>query len=311
MPYATVLDLIGKTPMVKLSRIVDARKHANIYVKLEYLNPSGSHKDRIAYYMVSRAVSEYGLKPGDVVVEATSGNTGIAVTLVARMLGLKPVIVVSEDVSSEKLALLKLLGAEVIYGRYDVPDTHPKHIANVAKRVAEERGGVYLNQFANAANVIAHYMTTAREIWEDLNGEIDAFVMGVGTGGTIVGVGRYLKERRKDVLIVAVTPKGSVLAGGKGEDIIEGLSSHKVSEIVAKNRDIIDRVIEVSQEEAAKMCMRLAREEGILGGFSTGANVYAALKVAEELGPGKNVVTIAPDSLLRYVKEFEKYIENK
>jgi len=292
-----VLRLIGNTPLVELKRI-RPRGAARIFVKLEYLNPTGSHKDRIALYMIRDALERGLVKPGGYVVEASSGNTGIAVAFVARLMGLKPVIVVPRETSIVKVELMKMLGAEVVFG--DSDPSSPNSVKNLARRIAEERGGVYLDQHSNPANARAHYETTAREIWDALKGEVHAFVMGVGTGGTITGVGRFLREHRRDVLIVAVTPKGSALVGGSGIERIEGLSSKVVPELY--DPSIVDRVIEVSLSDAVKMCVELARKEGILGGPSTGANVVAALRVAEELGEGRNVVTLAPDSIMRYVE---------
>jgi len=294
---ATVLELIGNTPLVELKR-VRPLGNARVFIKLEFVNPTGSHKDRIALYMIKDAIQRYGLKPGDVVVEASSGNTAISVAFVAQQLSLKPIIVVPRGTSKSKIAMLRLLGAEVVEGG-DKPSDEDYYI-RLAERIARDRRGVFLNQYANPANAQAHYETTAVEIWRALDGEVSAFVMGVGTGGTITGVGRFLKERKKDALIVAVTPKGSPLAGGTVGDRIEGLLYTDIPQLL--DRSIIDKVIEVSYREAMEMAMRLAREEGLLVGISSAANTVAALRVAEELGKG-NVVTLAADSILRYVDD--------
>jgi cysteine synthase A len=294
---ATVLELIGNTPLVELKR-VRPLGNARVFIKLEFVNPTGSHKDRIALYMIKDAIQRYGLKPGDVVVEASSGNTAISVAFVAQQLSLKPIIVVPRGTSKSKIAMLRLLGAEVVEGG-DKPSDEDYYI-RLAERIARDRRGVFLNQYANPANAQAHYETTAVEIWRALDGEVSAFVMGVGTGGTITGVGRFLKERKKDALIVAVTPKGSPLAGGTVGDRIEGLLYTDIPPLL--DRSIIDKVIEVSYREAMEMAMRLAREEGLLVGISSAANTVAALRVAEELGKG-NVVTLAADSILRYVDD--------
>jgi cysteine synthase len=193
--------LIGNTPMVKLRRI--GVGGVDIYVKLEYMNPTGSHKDRIAYYMVRDAVERYGLKAGDVVVEASSGNTAISVVFASKFYGLKPVVLVEEEASREKISMLKLMGAEVIVASSD--PASPRYYLKLAKEIASERGGVFLNQYENPANIRAHYETTAREIWAALRGRVDCFVMGVGTGGTISGIGKFLKEVSRDVRVVAVT----------------------------------------------------------------------------------------------------------
>ncbi len=295
MEIGDILSAIGRTPIIELKRL-KPRSGARILIKLEYLNPTGSHKDRIALYMVRDAIEKHGLRPGDIVVEASSGNTGISIAFVARRLGLKPVIVVPRSTSRIKIAIMKLLGAEVVVGDED-PES-PNYYRNLAKEIAKERGGIYLDQYSNPANARAHYETTAREIWEALNGRIDVFVMGVGTGGTITGVGRFLKERKKNVMIVAVTPRGSPLAGGVKGDRIEGLMSSSIPPLL--DRSIIDRVIEVSYVEAVEMAKKLIREEGVLAGISTGANVVAALRIGEELSRDSVVVTIAADSAYRY-----------
>ncbi|MCX8195597.1 MAG: cysteine synthase family protein [Acidilobaceae archaeon] len=288
------LRLIGNTPIVKLRRL--SPPSINVYVKLEYLNPTGSHKDRIALYMVRDAVEREGLGEGDVVVEASSGNTAISVAFVSKSFGLRPIIVVEEGTSQEKVSMLKLLGAEVLFGSSD--PAVQNYYVRVAERVAYEAGGVFLNQYANPANVRAHYETTAREIWEALGGNVDAFVMGVGTGGTISGVGRFLKER-SSAKVVAVVPKGARAVGGQGTEAIDGLSSKAVHPNFDKS--VVDAIVEVSRAEAIEMARRLIKEEGILAGLSAGANVYASLLVAKSLPPGSNLVTIAPDSAFRYL----------
>lgn len=287
--------LIGNTPLVKLRSL--GVSGVDIYVKLEYMNPTGSHKDRIAYYMVRDAVERYGLKPGDVVVEASSGNTAISVAFVSKFYGLKPVVLVEEEASVEKISMLKLMGAEVIKASSD--PSSPRYYLKLAREVASERGGVFLNQFENPANIRAHYETTAREIWATLRGRVDCFVMGVGTGGTISGVGRFLKEMSRDVRVVAVTPRGSRLAGGSGLDVIDGLASKNVYPNF--DRSVVDEVVEVSRSEAVEMARKLIEVEGILGGISAGANVYAAITVASRLPRGSVVVTLAPDSAFRYL----------
>ncbi|HDD34117.1 MAG TPA: cysteine synthase family protein [Thermofilaceae archaeon] len=285
-----VLGLVGKTPMV---RVLESES-GKLLVKLEYLNPTGSHKDRVAVYMIRSAVEEGLLKPGGLVVEASSGNTGISVAWVAGLLGYRACIVVEEEASEAKLEVLKALGAEVIRAPL-VPLSHPDHPRNVARRIAEERGGVYLNQFENDANWRAHYETTGPEIWEQCGGLIDAFVMGVGTGGTLTGVGRYLKERR-DVRVVAVVPKGSPLAGGERGDYIEGLASTTTPSLL--DLKVVDEIIEVSLEDALRHMVLLARKHGILAGPSSGANYCASLRVLKEYGG--SVVTLAADSIFRY-----------
>lgn len=293
-----ILNLVGNTPLVEI-RSVRLENGCRLFAKLEYFNPTGSHKDRIALYMVRGAIRRFGLKPGDYIVEASSGNTAISVAFVARRLGLKPVIVIPKSTSKEKVRILEFLGAEIMFG--DEDPTSESYYIRIAESVARERNTVFLNQYANPDNALAHYETTAREIWEQMNGDIDAFVMGVGTGGTITGVGRFLKERRQGVKIVAVTPKGSKLAGGVGEDRIEGLLHKDVPPLL--DRTVIDRVVEVSYREALEMALHLAREEGILAGISSGANIVGAIKISRELPKNSKIVTIIADSIFRYIEE--------
>ncbi|MDW8010512.1 MAG: cysteine synthase family protein, partial [Sulfolobales archaeon] len=280
LPTDSLVDLIGNTPIVKLRNLPPPG--VDIYVKLEYLNPTGSHKDRIALYMVKDAVERYGLKWGDAIVEASSGNTAISVAFVSKSFGLKPVIVVDEEASVEKVSMLKLLGAEVLYGSSD--PTSPNYYVKKAEVLAKEMGSVFLNQYENPANIRAHYETTAREIWQSLGGRISAFVMGVGTGGTITGVGRFFKERSSDVKVVAVVPRGAKAVGGPGTEVIDGLASKNVYRNF--DRSVADLIIEVSRAEAVEMARRLVREEGVLAGISAGANVYASIILARSLPPG-------------------------
>ncbi|RLF06394.1 MAG: hypothetical protein DRK00_01775 [Thermoprotei archaeon] len=294
-----ILSLIGSTPLVKLTKLW-RREGVDVYVKLEYMNPTGSHKDRIALYMLRDASRRGLLRPGGVVVEASSGNTAISVAWLASLMGYKPIIVMEEGVSPVKVAVVKALGAEVIFAPR-VPPGHPEHAENVARRIAEERGGVFLDQCSNEANVKAHYETTAREIYSELGSKVRTFVMGIGTGGTLVGVARFFRDRGLRVRIVGVVPRGSPIATGRptmGERI-EGLAATMVPEIYTRYSGLVDEIVEVGFEEAWRTALRLAREEGILGGPSTGANVAVALREAEALEEGA-VVTIAPDSIFRY-----------
>ncbi len=293
----TLLRLVGCTPAVWLSRLVEGG--ARILVKLEYFNPTGSHKDRIALYMLRDALERGLIEPGGVVVEASSGNTGVSVAWAARLLGLKAVIVVPRSTSSIKVGLLRALGAEVRM----VDRANMDEMVEEAMRVAEELGGYYLGQFSNPANPRAHYETTGPELLEQAGGRIDAFVMGVGTGGTITGVGRFLRERLGGrVRIVAVVPRGSPIAGGPGgdkADRIEGLAGD-YKKPANLDLGLVDEIVEVGAEEAERMALRLAREEGVLAGPSTGAALAVALRVAKELGGDAVVATIAADSIQRY-----------
>ncbi|HDD66670.1 MAG TPA: PLP-dependent cysteine synthase family protein [Nitrososphaeria archaeon] len=289
---ASILGLIGNTPIVRLGRLAGGGM-AEVYVKLEYLNPTGSHKDRIAYYMIRDAEERGLIEPGDTVVEASSGNTAISVAWVSSLLGYRAEIFVEKGTSQVKIGLIKALGARVV-------EAEEESYAEAARRYAEEHGYLFLNQYENEANVRAHYETTGPEIYRQLGGRIDAFVMGIGTGGTISGVGRFLKEKLGEgVKIVGVVPRGSRIAGGEGAERIEGLASDIVPGIWRRYGHVVSEVIEVGFDEALQTMKTLLRSEGILGGLSTGANVYAAMRVAERLTKGV-VATIAPDTILRY-----------
>ncbi len=286
-------SIIGGTPVVELKRM-RGRGMAKVFVKLEYMNPTGSHKDRFVVYALRRMIEEGVLKEGDIVVEASSGNTAVSLAWAAARLGLRAVIVVEEETSRQKIALMRALGAEVVKARQG-------ENVRLARRIAEERGGVLLNQYDSIYNHEAHYRWTGPEIFRQLGGRVDAFVMGMGTCGTVTGVGRYLKEVTGGrVRVVGVVPRGAAMAGGGGGDRIEGLISSFIPGLFKRYRVFIDEVLEVPGSTAVEYMLRAARLEGILAGPSTGANIYAALRVAEELGEGGVVVTLAADSLLRY-----------
>ncbi|AEM38680.1 Pyridoxal-5'-phosphate-dependent protein beta subunit [Pyrolobus fumarii 1A] len=304
----TPLHLVGCTPAVWL------RKHdpnsARILVKLEYMNPTGSHKDRIALYMIKDALERGKVQPGDTVVEASSGNTAVSVAWVARLLGLRAVIIVPRTTSSVKIGLLQALGADVRF----VETANMDEMVETAKEVANEVGGYYLDQFSNPANPRAHYETTGPELFEQAGGHIDAFVMGVGTGGTITGVGRFLRERLgRRVRIIAVVPRGSPIAGGPGgsaADRIEGLAGDYKK---PRNFDesVVDEIVEVPASVAEETALRLAREEGILAGPSTGAALWVAMRVAQELGSDAVVASIAADSIQRYPWLLERVSQSR
>ena len=295
----TIKDLIGNTPIVRLSRLCSSLSSC-VFVKLEYLNPTGSHKDRIAFYMV-RDIIERGLVSRDVpIIEASSGNTAISVAWICNLLELECIIVLPETVSETKKRIVKLLGAKVV----EVPKG--ENYIEYAKKLANEVNGIFLNQYANEANIKAHYETTGPEIWSQLKGNIDIFVMGVGTGGTVIGVGKFLKERKKDCKIVAVIPKGSPILGGSIGEEIDGLAYDIVPDIYEKYRkSVVDLEFEVTLSEALSTLRQLIKFEGIIGGPSTGANVYAALKLARE-EEKKNIVTLAPDSIFKYLDKLNQ-----
>lgn len=296
MKYNSIHETIGKTPIVKLNSIIDENM-ADVYVKVEFFNPAGSVKDRPALYMIRDALERGLLKVGGTIVEPTSGNTGIALAMIGASMGIKVIIVMPETMSIERRKLMKAYGADLILteGKFGMQGAVDK-----AKELADKNGYFMPNQFENPANVKAHYETTAVEVLNDM-GNIDAFVAGVGTGGTISGVGKRLKEVNKDALVVAVEPKKSpLLTEGKASSHgIQGIGANFIPGIL--NRDIIDKIITVGDEDALETSRLLGKKEGIFCGISSGANVYAALKVARELGQGKKVVTVLPDTGERYL----------
>jgi cysteine synthase A len=297
----SITQLIGDTPLVRLNRIVP-EDSAEIYLKLEFQNPGASVKDRIAISMVEAAEKEGKLKPDSTIVEPTSGNTGIGLAMVAAAKGYKAIFVMPETASAERKALLRAYGAQVVL----TPGTEGmKGAVNKAEEIVKENPGFFMpQQFDNLANVKIHRETTGPEIVEAIrshDGKLDAFVAGVGTGGTISGAGPVLKEAFPGIKIFAVEPASSpILSGGKpGPHKLQGLGANFIPSIL--NREIYDAVITVENEEAFETSRRVAREEGILGGISSGAAVFAALKVAKELGKGKRVVAIIPSNGERYL----------
>ncbi|MCL6606032.1 MAG: cysteine synthase A [Paenibacillus sp.] len=296
-----VTELIGGTPLVRLNRIVPEGA-ADIYLKLEYQNPGSSVKDRIAISIVEEAEKDGRLKPGDTIVEATSGNTGIGLALVAAAKGYKVVIVMPETMSLERRNLLRAYGAELVL----TPGSEGMNGAvKKAEQILSENPNFFIaEQFKNPANVKIHRETTGPEIVEaieSIGGTLDAFVAGIGTGGTITGAGEVLKASFPEVKIYAVEPAASpILAGGKpGPHKIQGIGANFIPEIL--NQNIYDEIIHVENDEAFEMARRVAKEEGILTGISSGAAVSAAIKVAKELGAGKRVVVIIPSNGERYL----------
>jgi len=294
-----IIELVGETPMLHL-RHLPTGGAADIYVKLEYLNPGGSTKDRAAIGIIRRAEKEGRLKEGSVIVEGTAGNTGIGLALIGVNRGYRVVIFMPEKFSEEKAMLMRALGAEV----NRTPNAEGMEGAiRRAREYAEKTPDAFLAaQFSNSANPDYHYETTGREIYEQMEGHIDAVVIGAGTGGTFTGVARYLKERIPGVYAVTVETQGSVYGGGKpGEHQIEGIGSSFIPEIY--DASLCDQVIAVADSDAFATVKQLAAREGVLSGSSGGANVWAALQVARRLGPGKRVATIIPDSAERYLSK--------
>jgi cysteine synthase A len=303
----TILELIGQTPVVKLNRVV-GKTDADVYLKLEFFNPAGSVKDRIALSMIEEAEKRGELKPGATIVEPTSGNTGIGLAMVAAAKGYRAILVMPETMSLERRNLLRAYGAELVL----TPGSEGMKgaVAKAEELVRENPDYFMPQQFKNPDNVKIHLETTAQEVLQQMDGKLDAFVAGVGTGGTITGVGQVLRKQIPDCRIIAVEPSASpVLSGGKpGPHKIQGIGAGFVPPIL--DTSIYDEVIQVDNEEAFTWARRVAREEGILVGISSGAAIAAALKVARRLGEGKKVLAVVPSNGERYLStelyQFEK-----
>ncbi|UXR71816.1 MULTISPECIES: cysteine synthase A [unclassified Staphylococcus] len=297
-PVENITQIIGQTPVVKL-RHQAGEDAADIYVKLEYQNPGGSVKDRIALAMIEQAEKEGKIKPGDTIVEPTSGNTGIGLAFVCAAKGYKAVFTMPETMSQERRNLLKAYGAELVL----TPGAEAmKGAIKKAKELKEEHGYFEPQQFENLANPRVHELTTGPELVEQFEGKtIDAFLAGVGTGGTLSGAGKVLKEKYPDIQIVAIEPEDSpVLSGGEpGPHKLQGLGAGFVPGTL--DTEVYEEVIKVGNEVAMETSRRVAKEEGILGGISSGAAIYAAIQKAKELGKGKTVITVLPSNGERYL----------
>lgn len=306
----SIAETIGNTPLVRLARI--ARDvDAEVLAKIESFNPGGSVKDRVGLAMIEDAESRGVLKPGGTIVEATAGNTGLGLAIGAVSKGYRMIFVVPDKMSREKIDLLKAYGAEVVITATAVPPSHPDYYVNRAKAIAEEIPNSFVpDQFSNAANPLAHYRMTGPEIWRQTAGRLDFFVAGMGTGGTVTGVARFLKEKNDRIKIVGVDPRGSVYAEFKRHGTIGTAGSYKVEgigeEFIPKTMDIglVDEVVTVADKDAFLTARALARMEGILAGGSSGAALYAALQIARDLGSkgkGKRIVVLLPDTGRNYL----------
>lgn len=305
--YESILDLIGNTPMIRLNRIKKQIK-TTILAKLEYYNPSGSVKDRIALSMIEEAEKEGKIKKGDYIVEPTSGNTGTSLALVCALKGYHMIAVMPEQMSQERKDMMSAFGAELVLvpshgdaepGTFTREDVEGALIK--AEEIASKPGYFMPNQFANPANTLAHQITTAEEIWDETDGKIDAFIAGVGTSGTAMGVSIGLKEKNPDIKIYVVEPADSAVISGEsaGYHRLQGIGEGFVPDLF--EYDNYDEIIKVSDEEAKATTCRLARLEGIFAGYSAGANVFASLNVAKEIGGDKTIVTLIPDSGMKYL----------
>ncbi|WP_444998162.1 PLP-dependent cysteine synthase family protein [Aliikangiella sp. IMCC44359] len=305
--FSNALQMIGNTPMIELKRLDTGC--CRLFGKLELLNPTGSIKDRIALNMILTAEEEGKLKPGQTIVEATAGNTGLGLALVAAQKGYPLLIIMPDKMSMEKEYNLTAMGAKVIRTRSDVVKGHPEYYQDLAASIAKEKGAFYINQFANPANVEAHVKTTGPEIWQQLDGKVDAFVCGVGSGGTLSGVGRYLKAQNASIEIVLADPEGSILAPlhNTGERIepkrwlVEGIGEDFIPDIC--DLSLIDHAYTIPDKSAMLTARELLAKEGIMAGSSTGTLLSAALNYCHQQTEPKNVVTLLCDTGTRYLSK--------
>jgi cysteine synthase A len=304
MLYQNILQAIGNTPMVKLNR-VGTDLPCEIYAKCEFMNPGGSVKDRIGYAMVESAEKAGTIKPGDTLIEPTSGNTGIGIALAGAVKGYNVIITMPEKMSHEKQVVLQALGATIYRtpteAAWDAPESH----ISLAKKLNQEIPHSHiLDQYANPENPNIHYNTTAQEIWDDMDGKIDMVVMGAGTGGTITGVARRLKELNPNIAIIGADPEGSILGGGTEikSYLVEGIGYDFIPDVL--DNSLIDLYIKTNDKNSFQIARQLIREEGLLCGGSSGSAVWAALQAAKTLQKGQRCVVILPDSIRNYLTKF-------
>lgn len=304
MIYDNILQTIGRTPLVRLNRIGRELK-CNLYAKCEFMNAGGSVKDRIAYRMIQEAEKQKRIQPGDTLIEPTSGNTGIGLAMAGAALGYRVIIVMPEKMSREKSVVLEALGAEVVRtpteAAWDAPESH----IGVARRMEKELPNAHiLDQYANPANPDAHYYGTGQEILDDLNGQVDMVVAGAGTGGTITGIAKIIKQNCPRAIVVGADPVGSILAGD--DEIrsyeVEGIGYDFIPDVL--DRSLIDRWVKTRDKESFYLAREAMRMEGILCGGSSGSALFAALKEAQSLNEGQNCVVVLPDSIRNYLSKF-------
>src|SRR6188474_139354 len=293
--YPTVLELVGRTPIVRLERL-SRDIPGELLAKLEYLNPGGSVKDRIGLAMIEAAEQDGKLGPGGTIVEPTSGNTGVGLAIAAALKGYRCIFVMPDKVSQEKIALLRAYGAEVVVCPTAVEPESPESYYSVSNRLAEEIPGAFKpDQYSNQANPESHYKTTGPEIWEQTNGEVDVIVFSVGTGGTISGAARYLREQKPDLVVVGADPEGSIYSSDKVHPyLVEGIGEDFWP--TTFDPSLVNEYVTVADRDSFLTARRLAREEGILVGGSGGTAVWAMLEVAKRFGPDTTIVTLIPDS---------------
>jgi len=305
--YSNILDMVGKTPMLELTHLDTGP--CRLFLKLELMNPGGSIKDRIGISMIEQAEKRGDIKPGDTIVEATAGNTGIGLALVAAQKGYNLILVLPDKMSQEKIFNLRAMGAEVILTRSDVGRGHPEYYQDLGRRIAEEQGAYFINQFGNPDNPLAHETTTAPEIIEQMGGDLDAIVLGVGSSGTVSGIGKYLEEHAPNVELILADPVGSVLTdyinkgelGTGGSWLVEGIGEDFIPDIA--NFDKVTKAYAISDAESFAAARELLKKEGVLAGSSSGTCLAAALKYCREQIAAKTVVTFACDTGNKYLSK--------